>query len=111
MQQRRRAAARSPALFERNPNNKDDPYQRLLTMKPGEITEPINYQGRYFVLRRGEDVPKTVLKTPKKEIEVSLAQPAWHTVPLLSLSQKVSDSLKQTKDVAKTAQNLPARQI
>ena len=30
-----------------NTQKKDDPYQRLLKMKPGEITEPISYQGRY----------------------------------------------------------------
>ncbi|MEQ1645647.1 MAG: SurA N-terminal domain-containing protein, partial [Pyrinomonadaceae bacterium] len=52
-----------------NPNKSDDPYQRLLKMRPGEISEPINYQGRYFILRRGDDVPKT-FETAKKEIEV-----------------------------------------
>ena len=41
-----------------NPNKPDDPYQRLLKMKPGEISEPISYQNRYFILRRGEEVPK-----------------------------------------------------
>ncbi|MCV4626646.1 peptidylprolyl isomerase, partial [Escherichia coli] len=42
-----------------NPNNPTDPYQRLIRMQPGEITEPINYQGRYFILRRGDAIPKT----------------------------------------------------
>jgi peptidyl-prolyl cis-trans isomerase D len=85
-----------------NPNKPDDPYQRLLKMKPGEITEPISYQGRYFILRRGEDVPKTY-ETAKKEIEVSLRNRRAYSVAA-ELAQKVADSLKQTKDPVKTAQ-------
>ena len=43
-------------------------------MKPGEITEPINYQGRYFILRRGEDVPKS-FEDAKKETRSQPSQP------------------------------------
>ncbi len=85
-----------------NPNKKDDPYQRLLTMKPGDVTEPISYQGRYFILRRGEDVPKSY-EQAKKEIEVSLRNRKAYAVAA-ELAQKVVDSLKETKDPAKTAQ-------
>ncbi len=84
-----------------NPNKPDDPYQRLLKMKPGEITEPISYQGRYFILRRGEDVPKSY-EQAKKEIEVSLRNRRAYSVAA-ELAQKVADSLKQTKDPAQTA--------
>lgn len=90
-----------------NPNKSDDPYQRLLKMRPGEISEPINYQGRYFILRRGDDVPKT-FETAKKEIEVSLRNRRAYAVAA-ELSQKVVDSLKQTKDPAKTAQEFAAQ--
>ena len=31
-----------------NPNKADDPYQRLLKMKPGEVSAPISYQGQLF---------------------------------------------------------------
>jgi len=89
-----------------NPNKKDDPYQRLLTMKPGDVTEPINYEGRFFILRRGEDVPKT-FENAKKEIEVSLRNRRAYSVAA-ELAQKVDASLKETKDPMKTAQQFAA---
>jgi peptidyl-prolyl cis-trans isomerase D len=85
-----------------NPNNPTDPYQRLITMKPGEVTEPINYQGRIFILRRGEDVPKS-FEDAKKELEVSLRNRRAYSVAA-ELAQKVSETLKQNKDVQATAQ-------
>jgi peptidyl-prolyl cis-trans isomerase D len=85
-----------------NLNNPTDPYQRLIKMKPGEITEPINYQGRYFILRRGEDVPKS-FEDAKKELEVSMRNRKAYGVAA-ELAGKVAESLKQTKDAAKTAQ-------
>ncbi|MFT3743208.1 MAG: peptidyl-prolyl cis-trans isomerase [Pyrinomonadaceae bacterium] len=89
-----------------NPNKADDPYQRLLKMKPGEITEPISYQGRYFILRRGEDVPKSYDQA-KKEIEVSLRNRKAYAVAA-ELAQKIVTSLKETKDPVKTAQTFAA---
>ncbi|MGE3468487.1 MAG: peptidyl-prolyl cis-trans isomerase [Pyrinomonadaceae bacterium] len=89
-----------------NPNKPDDPYQRLLTMKPGDVTEPISYQGRYFILRRGEDEPKSY-ETAKKELEVSLRNRRAYSVAA-ELAQRVSVSLKETKDPAKTAQAFAA---
>ena len=91
-----------PGIVRENQAKKEDPYQRLLTMKPGEITEPINYQGRYFVLRRGDDVPKT-FEDAKKEIEVSLRNRRAYGAAA-ELAQKVAESLKETKDPQKTAQ-------
>ena len=96
-----------PGVVKENPNNKEDPYQQLLAMKPGEITEPINYKGRYFILRRGEDVPKPY-EAAKKEIEVSLRNRRAYGAAA-ELSQKVSESLKQTKDPQKTAQEFAAQ--
>lgn len=89
-----------------NPNKADDPYQRLLKMKPGDVTEPISYQGRYFILRRGEDVPKSYDQA-KKEIEVSLRNRKAYAVAA-ELAQKVVTSLKETKDPVKTAQAFAA---
>ena len=89
-----------------NPNKADDPYQRLLKLKPGEITEPISYQGRYFILRRGDDVPKSY-EQAKKEIEVSLRNRRAYAVAA-ELAQKVAASLKETKDPVKTAQAFAA---
>ncbi len=90
-----------------NPNKPDDPYQKLIKMKPGEIAGPINYQGRYFILRRGEDVPKT-FQDAKKELEVSLRNRKAYSLAA-ELAQKVADSLKQTKDPQKTAQEFAAQ--
>ncbi|MBL8124013.1 MAG: peptidyl-prolyl cis-trans isomerase [Blastocatellia bacterium] len=84
-----------------NLNNPTDPYQRLIKMQPGEITEPINYQGRYFILRRGDSVPKT-FEDAKKELEVSLRNRRAYAVAA-ELAQKVTDALKQNKDVDATA--------
>ena len=85
-----------------NPNKPEDPYQRLLKMKPGEVSEPISYKSRYFILRRGEDVPKPY-ETARKEIEVSLRNRRAYAAAA-ELSQKVADSLKETKDPLRTAQ-------
>lgn len=89
-----------------NPNNPTDPYQRLIKMQPGEITEPISYQGRYFILRRGETVPKS-FEDARKEIEVSLRNRRAYGVTA-ELAQKVDEALKQSKDVEATAKQFSA---
>lgn len=96
-----------PGLVRENPNKRDDPYQQLLTMQPGEISEPISYQGRVFILRRGEDVPKS-FEEAKKELEVSLRNRRAYGAAA-ELAQKVSESLRQTKDVQRTAQEFAAQ--
>jgi peptidyl-prolyl cis-trans isomerase D len=96
-----------PGPVRENPNKPDDPYQRLLKIKPGEITEPISYQGRYFILRRGEDVPKS-FEDAKKELEVSLRNRRAYSVAA-ELAGKISDELKQNKDVSKTAQDFASQ--
>ncbi len=96
-----------PGPVRENPNKADDPYQRLLKMKPGEITDPINYQGRYFILWRGEAAPKP-FEDAKKELEVSLRNRRAYSVAA-ELAQKVSETLKQNKDVQATAQQFAAQ--
>ncbi|HEX8638072.1 MAG TPA: peptidylprolyl isomerase [Pyrinomonadaceae bacterium] len=98
---------RLPGLVRQNPNKTDDPYQQLLSMQPGEVTEPISYQGRIFVLRRGNDVPKS-FEDARKELEVSIKNRRAYGVAA-ELAQKVSESLKQTKDVAKTAEQFASQ--
>ncbi len=90
-----------PGLIRENPANPTDPYQRLLTMQPGDVSEPIKYENRYFILRRGEAVPKT-LETAKKELEVSLRNRRAYTAAA-ELANKVTESLKAQKDVQKVA--------
>ncbi|HEY2847077.1 MAG TPA: peptidylprolyl isomerase [Pyrinomonadaceae bacterium] len=104
------SAAKGGALsgpVTQNPSKPDDPYQRLLKMKPGEITEPISYQSRYFILRRGDDLPKT-FENSKKELEVSLRNRKGYAAAA-ELAQKIDDALKQTKDVTKVAQQFAAQ--
>lgn len=90
-----------------NPSNPTDPYQRLLKMKPGEITDPISYQGRYFILRRGDIVPKP-FEDAKKELEVSLRNRRAYTAAA-ELANKVAEALKANKDVQATAQEFAAQ--
>ena len=96
-----------PGPIRENLNNPTDPYQRLIKMQPGEVTEPISYQNRYFILRRGNDVPKS-FEDATKELEVSLRNRRAYGVAA-ELAQKVTESLKQTKDVQKTAADFAAQ--
>ncbi len=84
-----------------DPSKTEDPYQKLIKMKPGDISEPISYQNRYFILRRGDDVPKS-FEEAKKELDVSLRNRRAYSVAA-ELAQKIVDSLKASKDLQKTA--------
>ena len=95
-----------PGPVRENAAKADDPYQRLLKMKPGEITDPISYQGRYFILRRGDVVPKS-FDMAKKELDVSMRNRRAYAVAA-ELAQKVTDALKQNKDPQATAQQFAA---
>jgi peptidyl-prolyl cis-trans isomerase D len=90
-----------------NPNRPDDPYQRLLAMKPGEITEPIDYEGRYFILRRGEAVPKS-FDEAKRELEVSLRNRRGYAAAA-ELAEQAVQTLRENKDVKATAEAFAAR--
>lgn len=94
-------------LVKENKQNPTDPYQRLLTMQPGDVSEPIKFENRYFILRRGEAVPKT-FEDAKKEIEISLRNRKGYAAAA-ELAQKIDDDLKQTKDVQATAQKFAAQ--
>ncbi len=91
-----------PGLVRENPNKPDDPYQKILTMQEGEVTDPIQYQDRYYILRRGADVPKS-FEEAKKELDVSLRNRRAYTAAA-DLAQKAADRLKEVKDVQKVAQ-------
>lgn len=100
-------AGKLRGLVRLNPSNPTDPYQRLLTMQPGEVSEPVKFGTAYYILRRGEAVPKS-FEDAKREIEVSLRNRRSYTAAA-ELAQKVDDSLKQTKDVQKTAAEFAAQ--
>jgi peptidyl-prolyl cis-trans isomerase D len=95
-----------PGVVRDNPNNPTDPYQRLLKMQQGEISEPIVYKGRIFILWRGEAVPKS-FENAKKEIEVSLRNRRAYA-QAAEIAQKIDDALKSNKDVEAVARQFAA---
>lgn len=94
-------------LVRSNPNNPTDPYQRLLTLEEGAVTEPIKFGTAYYILRRGASVPKS-FEDAKKEIEVSLRNRRSYTAAA-DIAQKVATRLKEVKDVNKVAEEFAAQ--
>src|SRR5262249_23505600 len=90
----------------KEPKKADDPYQKILDLQPGEITDPIKYKNAYYILRRGDSVPKT-FEDAKNELLVSLRNRRGYTVAQ-KIAQKAQDRLKETKDPQKVAQELAA---
>jgi peptidyl-prolyl cis-trans isomerase D len=90
-----------PGPVRENPNNPDDPYQRLLAMQPGQVSEPISYQGRYFILWRGDAVPKPFADA-RRELEVSLRNRRAYAENA-ELAKRVAAALKENRDVEATA--------
>jgi len=96
-----RNGGRVTGLVRPNPNNPDDPYQRILAMKEGEITEPIKFGSDYYILRRGKAQPKS-FEDMKRELEVGMRNRRAYAANS-ELAQKVAAKLKETKDVDKVA--------
>lgn len=88
-------------LVRRNPNKPNDPLQRTLDMKAGEISEPIKYGNSYYIFRRGEDVPKT-FDDAKKELIVSLRNRQSYAAAA-QLATRVAEALKKEKDARSVA--------
>ena len=97
---------RLAGLVKKNPNKLDDPYQKVLDLQPGEVTDPIKYKNAYYVLRRGDAVPKT-FEQAKEELKVSLRNRRGYTIAQ-KLAQRAQDRLKETKDPQKVAQEFAA---
>ncbi len=93
-------------IVKKNPNKPDDPYQKVLDMQPGEVTDAIKYKNAYYILRRGDSVPKT-FEDAKEELKVSLRNRRGYTIAQ-KIAQKAQDRLKETKDPQKVAQELAA---
>ena len=91
-------------VVKKDPNKTDDPYQKVLDMQPGEVTDPIKYKNAYYILRRGDPVPKT-FEEAKTELLVSLRNRRGYTIAQ-KIAQKAQDRLKETKDPQKVAQAL-----
>ena len=96
-----------PGVISHSKDNPTDPYQKLLTLQEGEVTDPIKFGASYYILRRGAVIPKS-FEDAKKEIEISLRNRRAYNAAV-ELAQKIDDELKQNKDVQKTAQDFAAQ--
>jgi peptidyl-prolyl cis-trans isomerase D len=93
-------------VVKKNPNKADALYDQAVDMQVGEITDPIKHGGHWYILRRGEAVPKT-FEQAKPELLVSARNNKAFGIAN-QLAQKVSDRLKETKDAQKVAQEFAA---
>jgi len=91
--------------FKKNPNKAHGLYDRTVDMQPGDMSDiPIRYAGDWYILRRGESVPKTFAEA-KPELLVSLRNSKGYSAAL-KVAQKAHARLEETKDPQKVAQEL-----
>ena len=92
-------------LIKQNPNKPDSLYDRALDMQPGDISDiPIRFGGNWYILRRGDSVPKT-FEQAKPELLVSLRNRKGFGAAF-QVANKAQARLKATKDAQKVAQEL-----
>jgi peptidyl-prolyl cis-trans isomerase D len=95
------------APFKKNPNKINGLYDRVADMQPGDMSDiPVRYGGNWYILRRGDSVPKTFAEA-KPELLVSLRNRRGYGVAF-QLAQKMLSRLKETKDAQKVAQEFAA---
>ena len=97
---------RVAGLVKKSSTNPDDPFQKTLEMEPGQVTDPIKHTNAYYILRRGESVPKT-FEMAKPELLISARNNRGYKIAQ-RIAQKAQDRLKETKDPQKVAQELAA---
>jgi peptidyl-prolyl cis-trans isomerase D len=91
----------------KNPNKPDGLYDRAVDMQPGDVSDiPIKFAGNWYILRRGESVPKT-FEEAKPELLVSMRNRRGYAVTA-QLAQRAAESLKKSHDPQKVAQELAA---
>jgi peptidyl-prolyl cis-trans isomerase D len=95
------------APFKKNTNKPHGLYDRAVDMRIGEVSDiPIRYSGNWYILRRGDSVPKTFAEA-KQELLVSLRNRRGYGIAF-QLAQKALNRLKETKDPQKVAQEFAA---
>ena len=93
--------------FKKNDNKPNSLYDRAADMQVGQISDiPIRYGGNWYILRRGESVPKT-FEEAKQELLVSLRNRRGYGAAF-QVAQKAHARLKETKDPQKVAQEFAA---
>ena len=80
----------------KNPNKPDALYERAVDMQPGDVSDvPIKYAGNWYILRRGDAVPKT-FEEAKPELLVSLRNRRGYTAAF-QLARKAETRLKKPR--------------
>jgi peptidyl-prolyl cis-trans isomerase D len=93
--------------IKKNPNKIDALYDRAVDMQAGDVSDiPIRYGGNWYILRRGEAVPKT-FEEAKPELLASLRNRKGYGAAA-KLAERAQNRLKETKDPQKVAQELAA---
>lgn len=93
--------------YKKNPNKIYGLYDRTIDMEPGDVSDiPIKYAGNWYILRRGDAVPKT-FEEAKPDLLASLRNRKGYAVAA-KLAERAQNRLKETKDVQKVAQELAA---
>ena len=91
----------------KNPSKVDALYDRAVDMEPNVVFDvPIKYGGNYYILRRGEAVPKK-FEDMKPELLASLRNRNGYSAAA-KLAERAQKRLKETKDPQKVAQELAA---
>jgi len=94
-----------PHPVKKNPNKPDALYERAVDMQPGDVSDiPIKYAGNWYILRRGEDVPKT-FDQAKPELLASLRNRRSYAAAA-KLAERAQTRFKESKDAQKVAQEL-----
>jgi peptidyl-prolyl cis-trans isomerase D len=94
-----------PRPYRKNPNKVDGLLDRTIDMQVGEISDiPTRYAGNWYILRRGDSVPKTFAEA-KPELLASLRNRKGY-VAAAKLAERAETRLKETKDPQKVAQEL-----
>lgn len=93
--------------YKDNPDKPHGLYSRTATMPVGEVSDiPIRYGGNWYILRRGESVPKT-FEQAKPELLVSLRNERGYN-SAFQIARKAQARLQETKDPQKVAQEFAA---
>ena len=94
-----------PNPVRKNPNKPHGLYDRAVDMQVGDVSDiPIKYAGNWYILRRGDVVPKT-FEAARQEILVSLRNRRGFG-EALKIATKAHQRLKETKDLQKVAQEV-----
>ncbi|MGH9928713.1 MAG: peptidylprolyl isomerase, partial [Pyrinomonadaceae bacterium] len=93
--------------YRKNPNKINGLYDRTIDMEPGDVSDiPIRYAGNWYILRRGESVPKN-FEEAKPDLLASLRNRKGY-VAAAKIAERAQNRLKETRDPQKVAQELAA---